>query len=177
VRSPVLRSPASGNLACIGEAVLAVIVFASTAVLGEITRGRHVERVGKASSHVTNKGVVRRTSEGVAGGTMTPPPGDEATGRTVFVKLRCFDCHTVQGGSCPAPSRPGPDLSAVGRDRHPGDLVESIVNPNAMVLDGPGFLDATGASTMPDYRERLSVSELIDLVAYLRTLDRERAGP
>jgi len=156
------------------ETLLALIVFAFTAVLGEATPGRHVERIGRPSTHVTNKEVIRRSSESLLGGTVTPPPGDAAKGRLVFVKLRCFDCHAVNGESFPAPGSPGPDLSGVGRGRHPGYLLESIVNPNALVVDGPGFSDAAGASTMPDYRERLSVGELIDIVAYLKTLDAAR---
>ena len=85
----------------------------------------------------------------------------------MFVRLRCFTCHAVPDGRDPAPSRPGPDLTGVGRN-HPGYLVESILNPNARIVDGPGYTDDRGLSTMPDYRERLTVGELIDLVAYLR---------
>ena len=85
----------------------------------------------------------------------------------LFVRLRCFTCHAVPGERDPAPSRPGPDLTGVGRN-HPGYLVESILNPNARILDGPGYTDDRGLSTMPEYREMLTVGELIDLVAYLR---------
>ena len=60
-------------------------------------------------------------------------------------------------------------LTGVGR-YHPGYLVESIMNPNAKIVDGPGYTDDRGLSTMPDYREHLTVSELIDLVAYLKSL-------
>ena len=44
---------------------------------------------------------------------------------------------------------------------------ESIVNPNAVIVAGPGYTGPDGRSTMPDYRERLSVADLEDLVAYL----------
>ncbi len=44
---------------------------------------------------------------------------------------------------------------------------ESIVNPNAVIVAGPGYTGPAGRSTMPDYRERLSVADLEDLVAYL----------
>jgi hypothetical protein len=57
----------------------------------------------------------------------------------------------------------------VGR-RHPGYLVESIMNPNAMIVDGPGYTDSRGLSIMSDYRNELTVGELIDLVAYLKSL-------
>jgi len=44
------------------------------------------------------------------------------------------------------------------------------MNPDAMIVDGSGYTDAQGLSVMPDYRERLTVSDLIDLVAYLKNL-------
>jgi hypothetical protein len=45
------------------------------------------------------------------------------------------------------------------------------MTPNAQILDGPGYSDERGLSIMPDYRDRLTVGELIDLVEYLRKLD------
>jgi hypothetical protein len=42
------------------------------------------------------------------------------------------------------------------------------MNPNAKILDGPGYTDDRGLSTMPDYSDRLTVGELSDLVEYLR---------
>lgn len=44
------------------------------------------------------------------------------------------------------------------------------MNPDAMIVDGSGYTDAQGLSVMPDYRDRLTVSDLIDLVAYLKNL-------
>jgi hypothetical protein len=87
----------------------------------------------------------------------------------VFVRLQCFTCHAVPGEGYPAPSRPGPSLAGAGRNPV-GYLLESAVNPNARIVDGPGYTDDRGLSTMPDYREKLSVGDLIDLVAYLEGL-------
>src|SRR5262249_10157956 len=53
-----------------------------------------------------------------------------------------------------------------------GEIVESIMNPNAQILDGPGYTDERGLSTMPDYRDRLTVGDLSDLVEYLRSFER-----
>ena len=156
-----------------GEAIIALAVFACTAVLGEITPGRHVSFERRGTSHVSP--VQRRQTGFVGRGSVTPPPGDGARGRAVFVKLKCFTCHTVQGETFSAPSRPGPDLTDAG-SRHPGYLVESIMNPNAMIVDGPGYTDDRGLSIMPDNRDSLTVGELIDLVAYLRTLQ-AKPGP
>ena len=55
-----------------------------------------------------------------------------------------------------------------------GYLIESIMNPNALILDGPGYTDARGLSTMPEYRQTMTVGDLIDVVAYLRSLAYQR---
>jgi mono/diheme cytochrome c family protein len=151
-----------------GEAIVALGVLACTAALGQVTPGRHVSFDRKPTSHVT---LVQPRSAGSASrlGTVTPPAGDAQRGRAVFIKLRCYACHAVRGGGFPDPDRPGPDLSGAGA-RPSGYLVESIMNPNALVVDGPGYTDTRGLSTMPEYRETLTVGGLIDLVAYLRTL-------
>ena len=88
----------------------------------------------------------------------------------MFAKLKCFACHTIEGERFPAAIRPGPDLSGIGR-RHPAYLIESIMNPNALILDGPGYTDDRGLSIMPEYRQNMTVGELVDVVAYLRSLD------
>jgi mono/diheme cytochrome c family protein len=151
------------------EAALAVLVLACTAALREVTPGRHTAFERRPSSHVTNI-VSSPTGGGVrVSGTVTPPAGDAARGRALFVKLGCFACHAVGEERFTAPSRPGPDLTAIGR-RHPGYLVESVMNPNARIVDGPGYTDARGLSTMPDYRDRITVGDLIDLVAFLGSL-------
>ena len=46
------------------------------------------------------------------------------------------------------------------------------MNPNAIIVDGPGHYDPRGWSIMPDYRNKLTIGDLIDLVAYLKSLER-----
>jgi copper resistance protein D len=165
-KSHDVASHFSYYVAC--EALLAVAVFACTGALGEVTPGRHTTFERKPTSHVTP--VEARSSASASRvGTVTPPPGNAARGRAVFIGLRCFACHAVGSEVVPAPSQRGPDLTGIGR-RHPGYLVESVLNPNAMIVDGPSYTDARGLSIMPDYRNKLTVGDLIDLVAYLKTL-------
>jgi hypothetical protein len=107
----------------------------------------------------------------------TLPPGDANAGRQVFVKLECYQCHAIQGESFPqaAASAPGigPELTGMGA-HHPAEyFAESIVNPNAVIVAGPGYTDAAGQSIMPDYRDSLTVGEWLDLVAYLKSLGGE----
>lgn len=149
------------------EALFALGVFACTAALGEAMPGRQSIFERKPMTHVAP--LAPRSSASVPRvGTVTVPPGQVSRGRAVFLKLRCFTCHAVRGEQVPSPSRPGPDLTDAGRF-HPGYLMEAIINPNAMILDGPGYTDDRGLSIMPDYRNKLTVSELIDLIAYLKS--------
>jgi hypothetical protein len=109
-----------------------------------------------------------------AGWTFSFPSGDPQSGRAVFAKLECYQCHAVAGESFPQTSsaeRPsGPELTGMG-GRHPTEyLAESILNPQAVVVLGPGYTDTAGLSIMPDYRHSVTVDELIDLVAYLKSL-------
>jgi hypothetical protein len=105
--------------------------------------------------------------------------GDPTAGRAVFAKLECYQCHTIQGEPFPQDStstgNAGPELTGMG-DHHPVEyFAESILNPNAIIVIGPGYTDAAGMSIMPDYRDSLTVAELIDLVAYVKSLRGSRA--
>jgi Cu/Ag efflux protein CusF len=99
----------------------------------------------------------------------TMPRGDSAKGREVFVKYECYFCHEVRGENFVfAGEDYGPELSQMG-PLHPLEyFAESVINPNAAVETEnrkPG-----GKSTMPDYNNRMTVQELIDLSAYLASL-------
>jgi hypothetical protein len=102
------------------------------------------------------------------------PDGDPAAGRAAFAKLECYQCHTIRGESFPQTSTSagniGPELTGMG-DHHPVEyFAESILNPNAIIVTEPGYTDADGMSIMPDYRDTMTVAELIDLLAYLQSL-------
>jgi mono/diheme cytochrome c family protein len=150
------------------EAIIGLAVLACAAGLGALTPGRHASFERRPTTHVAP--VARSSGGGPRPGTVTPPRGDAAHGRAVFAKLECATCHAIADAQFSAPSRPGPDLAGIG-GRHPGEIVEAIINPNAQIVDGQGYTDERGRSTMPDYRDRLTVGELIDLVEYLGTFD------
>ena len=101
------------------------------------------------------------------------PQGDPKLGRAIFAKLECNKCHEVKpdfprtGGAGDV----GPELTGMGA-HHPAEyFAQSIVDPNAVILAGPGYVGADGRSTMPDFRDSLTFSELVDLVAYIKSLD------
>ena len=100
---------------------------------------------------------------------LTPPSGDAVRGRALFAQLGCPACHAVQGEGFPPPSGPGPELSGMGSHHPPGYFVESILNPEAVLVDGPGFIGTDGRSTMPRYPD-MTLAQLGDVVAYLESL-------
>jgi mono/diheme cytochrome c family protein len=111
----------------------------------------------------------------------TLPPGDPVAGKDLFVELECYKCHEIKGENFPIESDKGigPELSQMA-GMHPAEFfAESIVNPNA-VLDAEdrekGFLGADGKSRMPTYSEVLTVKQLADLAAYLKSLSHVNPG-
>jgi copper resistance protein D len=169
--------PASARLsrfvAC--EALIAVAVLGCTAVLGESTPKRHAGHVLPAAEVEGAPFRVKMDELHASGGVprgwaLTLPPGNAARGHEVFARLECFTCHAVSGERFPPPSKPGPSLTGVGGHHPAGYLLESILNPNAVIVEAPGYTGPDGRSTMPDYRDSLSTSDLVDLVAYLKSL-------
>jgi mono/diheme cytochrome c family protein len=105
-----------------------------------------------------------------SGWLFSPPPGDAARGSEIFRRLGCVACHRIAGESRPSSAGLGPDLTDAGEHHPAGYLLESVINPDAVIIEGPGYAGADGRSIMPSYADRLTVTELLDLVAYLGTL-------
>ncbi|MCZ7625157.1 MAG: cytochrome c [Candidatus Methylomirabilis sp.] len=112
----------------------------------------------------------------------TMPTGDHHTGRQVFIDFECFKCHDVAGEDFPAPAAEqgdvGPALSGMGA-MHPAEyFLETMIDPNASVAwrikhhkdEDKGYLGPDGKSKMPSYNDTMTVQQLIDLVAYMKTL-------
>ncbi len=99
------------------------------------------------------------------------PKGDPLRGREVFVRMECYSCHTVHGESFPTKAeKAGPDLAGMGAYHPAAYFAETIINPNRIIVLGEGYTGQDGLSTMPNYNEDLTVAELVDLVAYLKSL-------
>jgi mono/diheme cytochrome c family protein len=102
------------------------------------------------------------------------PPGDAAEGRKVFVAMECFACHMVKGETFPQTSETqrdnGPELTGMG-SHHPAEyFAESIINPNRVIVQGPGYTGPDSLSKMPSYADSMTLEQLIDVVAYLKSL-------
>jgi mono/diheme cytochrome c family protein len=104
--------------------------------------------------------------------------GDADRGKTAFLELGCNRCHSVSGVELPAYPGDTPirfELGgAVRKVRTYGDLLTSITNPRHVV--SPEYLhtlppqerEAAGAQTpMPSLNDRMTVAQLLDLVALL----------
>jgi len=103
----------------------------------------------------------------------TLPKGDPAKGREVFAKLECYACHQVKGERFPAPTeqtKVGPELSQMAPLHEPEFFAEAVIHPSAVIDKGKGYQAADGSSKMPEFNDAITVRELIDLVAYLRSL-------
>ncbi|MBI1736538.1 MAG: c-type cytochrome [Candidatus Rokubacteria bacterium] len=101
------------------------------------------------------------------------PAGNAASGRDVFVKLECYSCHEVSGGTFPAPGdtgKVGPELSQMGPLHDADYFAEAIINPSAVIQTGKGYAGPDGSSKMPSFNDAVTVQEVIDLVAYLKSL-------
>ena len=102
----------------------------------------------------------------------TLPAGDPAAGREAFGKLECNKCHEVKPDfprGERGPGDVGPELTGMG-GHHPAEyFAQSIVDPNAVIVAGAGYVGPDGRSIMPDYRDSLTFTELVDLVAYLKS--------
>ena len=107
----------------------------------------------------------------------TLPAGDPARGEGVFVKLHCGSCHNVAGQRTQpgqeAPETAGPDLTGALAQTPAEYLAERLITPDRFLPHGlfhATYSRSDGSSRMINYNEELKVSELIDLVAYLRSI-------
>jgi mono/diheme cytochrome c family protein len=108
-----------------------------------------------------------------------PPTGDPARGKVLFVSLGCNGCHEVAGSDLPRPTVQPPVPVVLGGTVDyqipDGFLVTSIINPSYDLAAYPSSqITIAGHSRMPSYADRLTVSQLTDLVAYLQTQYRLR---
>ena len=125
-----------------------------------------------ASKHTgkTTQAPAKRTIEAhhPSGWRFTMPKGDPAKGRTVFEKFECHYCHQVRGETFPEPVESAPELSQMGGSHPVEFFAESIMNPNAVVPKI--YRDADGKSPMTNFTEKMTVQELVDVVAYVASL-------
>jgi mono/diheme cytochrome c family protein len=109
--------------------------------------------------------------------TVVLPKGDARAGRQAFENLKCYLCHLVAGESrfpAPAADMRGPDLDTNVRMQGPSDIAAAIIVPShsSSVRSSDAVKKALGQqmnSPMADFSGTLTIRQLADLLAYLRT--------
>jgi mono/diheme cytochrome c family protein len=101
------------------------------------------------------------------------PPGDPAAGKAAFVELKCSGCHTVEGVDLPAPTAAVPVKLGGGTPLPPttGDLTTDIIMPSSHFARGypASQVQEGAASKMPDYTRTMTIGQLADVVAFLKS--------
>jgi hypothetical protein len=102
------------------------------------------------------------------------PKGDIHEGRKPFLKLACNACHrVVTDPAIPAPTeKSGPDLGIREVSISNGYELTSIISPSHIIPFEYRTEDRR-ISTMPDLTEIMTVKQLVDLLAYLRSLKKK----
>lgn len=104
----------------------------------------------------------------------TLPPGNAERGQAAFIAFRCFDCHRVQGVELPLGEEPDQVVVELGGDGNRtktyGELVTGIINPSHNLAKGytPSLVAQDGKSRMTVYNDVMTVSQLVDIVAFLQ---------
>ncbi len=104
----------------------------------------------------------------------TLPDGDVAQGKASYISLGCNNCHThsevPQVGDAEAVSVSITLGGESTRVRSYGELVTSVINPSHRVArrSSEEMADESGRSRMASVNDVMTVSQLIDLVAFLQ---------
>lgn len=101
------------------------------------------------------------------------PIGDAENGREAFINLKCTVCHNVKGDPDlpkPVAHTRGPVLGT-GEVMTSGEIANAIVSPSHDV--SPRFQkEGEMLSGMGDFSDIMTVRQLVDIVAYLKSLER-----
>jgi mono/diheme cytochrome c family protein len=111
---------------------------------------------------------------GQSGVKFTLPKGDPDRGQEVFLHFRCHDCHRVRGVDLPLGEEPNQVMVELGRlEAQPheySDLVMAIINPSHRLAKGytRTLVSTEGTSRMTVYNDVMTISQLVDVVAFLQ---------
>lgn len=103
------------------------------------------------------------------------PDGDVERGKAAFIEFQCNTCH-VSKQVAQLETDPAAKISITlgGETSHIksyGELVTSIINPSHRVVrrNSSEMADTDGKSKMVSFNDVMTVSQLIDLVAYVQS--------
>ena len=102
------------------------------------------------------------------------PQGDAISGKKAFEDLRCNSCHWVQNEislSAPVADKAGPMLGVKQAGYASGWIANSIVSPSHTIAYGSnGQAEGSDLSRMGDFTETMTVRQMINIVAYIKSL-------
>ena len=102
------------------------------------------------------------------------PDGDPERGRQVFADMQCANCHAIDGLESLRDSiEPEMTVEIGGMSTRVdtyGELVTSVINPSHRIARQyrDEAFSKDGESRMRNYNDVMTVTELIDLVAFLQ---------
>ena len=99
--------------------------------------------------------------EGTNLGAIAPDtlPGDASRGERTYAGQGCAACHILAGQG----KGFGPELTSIGLRRSAAHLRESIVTPQAKIVDGFGPI-------MPTFQGQISEDQILQLLAFIKSL-------
>lgn len=103
------------------------------------------------------------------------PDGDIAAGKRSFAELSCNQCHSIKGIPWKGDADAGDVHINLGGEvstiKTYGELVTSVINPSHKIAKVYQQETATseGSSKMRVYNDVMTVQDLIDIVAFLRS--------
>jgi hypothetical protein len=109
--------------------------------------------------------------------TVTLPAGDVAAGRQAFMDLKCTACHAVASEPDfprPVSANPGPPIGPGTARSDPSYLAAAIMTPSHAI--SPNISPEVRAniegvlSPMGDFSRVMTVRQMVDLHAYLRSV-------
>lgn len=102
------------------------------------------------------------------------PQGDPAAGEKAFSELKCNSCHWVQNNvdlNPPVAEKLGPVLGKKQAGYAAGWIANSIISPSHTIAAGTdGQAEGSDLSLMGDFTEEMTVRQMIDIVAYIKSL-------
>ena len=107
--------------------------------------------------------------------TVTLPAGDAGAGRAAFLALSCPSCHRVAGEKefpQPISANRGPTLGGYHGKQTAARLAMSIFAPSHEISATVREPREDALSPMGDFSEAMTVRQFLDLIAYIRSLDR-----
>lgn len=103
------------------------------------------------------------------------PDGDVEAGRANYVTFQCHVCHTTDSVPQLESDRPASISVTLGGEttkiKTYGELVTSIINPSHKITrrTSPDMANPGGESKMVSFNDFMTVTQLIDLVAFVQS--------